>query len=80
MDGGRAVAGGRHLDRRARHRTVFTPDGNRLGFVAQHGETTAVYLRPVDGFEAAHVPGTEGAVSLFFSPDGEWIGFYGGGA
>jgi eukaryotic-like serine/threonine-protein kinase len=58
---------------------ALSPDGSRVGFVAQHGETTAVYLRPLDGFEAAHVPGTEGAVSLFFSPDGEWIGFYGGG-
>jgi eukaryotic-like serine/threonine-protein kinase len=58
---------------------ALSPDGSRLGFVAQHGETTAVYLRTVDGFEATLVPGTEGAMSLFFSPDGEWIGFYAGG-
>jgi eukaryotic-like serine/threonine-protein kinase len=58
---------------------ALSPDGSHLAFVAQHGDTTAVYLRPVDGFEAAPVPGTEGAVSLFFSPDGEWIGFYAGG-
>ena len=57
---------------------ALSPDGRLVGFVAQHESTTALYLRPVDGFEAALIAGTEGAVSLFFSPDGEWIGFYAG--
>jgi serine/threonine protein kinase len=52
---------------------ALSPDGSRLAYVAQHGDSTAVYLRPVDGFESVSVPGTEGATSVLFSPDGEWI-------
>jgi serine/threonine-protein kinase len=33
----------------------------------------------MDGFEAWQIPGTEGARAPFFSPDGEWIGFWGDG-
>ena len=35
---------------------------------------------PSDGIEAAPLPGTEGATNLFFSPDGQWIGFFASGA
>ena len=34
----------------------------------------------MDSFEAAPVPGTEGAFCPFFSPDGQWVGFFAGGA
>lgn len=57
---------------------AVSPDGSLVGFVGQRADTSVVYLRPVDGFEAAPVACTEGAVSLFFSPDGEWVGFYAG--
>ena len=29
----------------------------------------------MDGFETSVVPGTEGAIHPFFSPDGQWVGF-----
>ena len=32
-------------------------------------------MRGLDEFEATPLPGTEGAISPFFSPDGEWIGY-----
>ncbi|MFB0515969.1 MAG: TolB family protein [Candidatus Neomarinimicrobiota bacterium] len=32
-------------------------------------------MRELDEFEAKPLPGTEGAISPFFSPDGEWIGY-----
>ena len=38
-----------------------------------------VYLRRLAALTAAPVPGTEGATGLFFSPDGQWLGFDGGG-
>src|SRR5207249_751525 len=38
-----------------------------------------LYLRAMDGFEARAVPGTEGAIAPFFSPDSEWVGFFAGG-
>src|SRR5262249_49649562 len=35
-----------------------------------------IYLRPLDRDEATPLEGTDGAEGPFFSPDGEWIGFY----
>ena len=35
-----------------------------------------LYLRPLDQLDSQPIPGTEGAQQPFFSPDGEWIGFY----
>ena len=32
-------------------------------------------MRPLDQREATPIPGTEGAFSPFFSPDGQWVGF-----
>src|SRR3990172_12571594 len=37
-----------------------------------------LYLRPLDSNESKPIAGTEGAVAPFFSPDGEWIGFFAG--
>jgi hypothetical protein len=36
-----------------------------------------LFRRPIDQFEAAAIPGTEGAGEAFFSPDGLWLGFEG---
>jgi serine/threonine-protein kinase len=33
----------------------------------------------MDSLEARPIPGTEGAVEPFFSPDGQWLGFFAGG-
>ncbi len=38
-----------------------------------------LYLRPLDSLEAKPIAGTEGAVGPFFSPDGQWIGFFADG-
>jgi Tol biopolymer transport system component len=55
---------------------AVSPDGSRLAFVAQHGDGTAIYLRPIDSFESVLLPGTEGASFVGFSPDGEWVVFF----
>jgi len=39
-----------------------------LAYVAQSSGQQAIYLRPVDQFEAKPVPGTENGVAPFFSP------------
>ena len=41
--------------------------------------TQMLYLRPLDSLESKPIAGTEGAVSPFFSPDGQWIGFFASG-
>jgi eukaryotic-like serine/threonine-protein kinase len=58
---------------------VLSPDGSRLAYVAIQGGTQQLYLRALDSLEARPIPGTEGAVSPFFSPDGQWLGFFAGG-
>ena len=54
---------------------ALSPDGTRLVYVASQGERSILYLRQLDRIESRPISGTEGAVSPFFSPDGQWIGF-----
>jgi serine/threonine protein kinase/Tol biopolymer transport system component len=54
---------------------ALSPDGSRLAYVAGGVEIRQLYMRELDEFEARPVPGTEGAESPFFSPDGRWVGF-----
>jgi serine/threonine-protein kinase len=54
---------------------ALSPDGSRLAYVARQGGTQQIYLRALDSQEARPMPGTEGAVNPFFSPDGQWLGF-----
>jgi Tol biopolymer transport system component len=53
-------------------------DGTHLAYVAIQGGTQQLYLRAMDSLEARAIPGTEGAVYPFFSPDGQWLGFFSG--
>ena len=58
---------------------ALSPDGTHLAYVASQGGTQQLYLRAMDSLEARPIPGTEGAVNPFFSPDGQWVGFFAGG-
>src|SRR6202049_4649427 len=57
---------------------ALSPDGTHLAYVARQGSTQQIYLRALDNLEARPIPGTEGAVDSFFSPDGQWVGFFAG--
>jgi eukaryotic-like serine/threonine-protein kinase len=58
---------------------ALSPDGTHLAYVARQGSTQQIYLRAMDSLEARPIPGTEGAVNPFFSPDGQWLGFFASG-
>jgi serine/threonine-protein kinase len=58
---------------------ALSPDGTRLAYVARQDGTQQLYLRALDSLEAKPIPGTDGAVNPFFSPDGQWVGFFAGG-
>jgi len=58
----------------------ISPDGRRVAYIAEQGGTRRIYVREMDGFDARPVAGTEGASSLFFSPDGASVGFHSEGA
>jgi serine/threonine-protein kinase len=56
---------------------AISPDGTRLAYVASNGNSPAqIYIRAMDSLDAKVLPGTEGAYEPFFSPDGQWIGFF----
>ena len=58
---------------------ALSPDGTQLVYIARQGNTQQIYLRAMDSQESRAVSGTEGAVNPFFSPDGQWLGFFSGG-
>ena len=55
---------------------AISPDGSKLAYVGQHGNTRLLYVRAIDSPEANPIPGTEGGSQPFFSPDGQWIGLF----
>jgi serine/threonine-protein kinase len=57
----------------------LSPDGTRLAYVGRQAGIQQLYLRAMDSVEAKPIPSTEGATAPFFSPDGQWIGFFAGG-
>src|SRR6202521_3645350 len=58
---------------------ALSPDGTYLAYVARQSGNQQLYLRAMDSQEAKPIPGTEGGVNPFFSPDGQWVGFFAGG-
>ena len=59
------------------YRMALSPDRNHLVYLGRRsGHQQEIYLRPLDQLEATPIEGTEGATSLFLSPDRKWVGFY----
>ncbi len=59
----------------------ISPDGTTLAYLARGPEgPPRLYLRPIDAFEAVTVPSSENSGAVFFSPDGQWVGFQARGA
>jgi hypothetical protein len=57
---------------------AISRDGRRLAYVGRHNGTTLLFVRGLDEALVHPLAGTEGALQPFFSPDGEWIGFFAG--
>ena len=59
---------------------AIAPDGSRIAFVANSGQGgTKLWIRDRDDGTPRPLEGTEGADGPFFSPDGQWIGYFAGG-
>jgi serine/threonine protein kinase/Tol biopolymer transport system component len=58
---------------------ALSPDGAQVAYTAGTVSTGQIYLRAMDSSEARPVAGTEGGGDPFFSPDGQWIGFFAAG-
>ena len=59
---------------------VISPDGTRLALnlVGADG-ASKLFVRSLDQLQATEISGTGDVDTPFFSPDGEWIGFFGNG-
>lgn len=54
---------------------AISPDGSKLVQVSNN----RLYIRSLDSLNAIELPGTEGGAAPFFSPDGQWVGFFANG-
>ncbi len=58
---------------------ALSPDGRRLAFQAADPDSVVrVHIREMDGLASRSLRGTENAHELFFSPDGQQLGFTSG--
>jgi eukaryotic-like serine/threonine-protein kinase len=55
---------------------ALAPAGTQLVYVATHAGIRQLYVRSMDSFEGKPISGTQGASAPFFSPDGQWVGFF----
>jgi serine/threonine protein kinase len=55
---------------------AISPDGRLVVFSGRTGDVTALWLRSFTFDDVWQLPGTEGGVSPFWSPDGASIGFF----
>jgi hypothetical protein len=58
---------------------AISRDGTKIAYVGARGHTTQLFLRRVDRLEPQPLPDSANATSPFFSPDGQWIGFFADG-
>ena len=55
---------------------ALSPDGRKIAYVASGDGVSHLWVRPLDSTSAQPLPGTEGAFSPFWSPDGKSLGFF----
>ena len=59
---------------------ILSLDGTRLALVAAGADQKRrIYVRSLNQLQATVLSGTENAIDPFFSPDGQWIGFFADG-
>ena len=58
---------------------AFAPDEAHVAYVATRGGRSQLFVRALSSLNSVPLPGTEGALTPFFSPDGQWIGFFADG-
>jgi serine/threonine protein kinase/Tol biopolymer transport system component len=61
-------------------RLALSRDGRRLAYVSERADRTPIiYLRQLESETTTALAGTEGAIGVFFSPNGEQLGFFAAG-
>jgi eukaryotic-like serine/threonine-protein kinase len=57
---------------------AISPDGAHLVYQGLHDGKRQLHHRALASTDATPIPGTDGGLMPFFSPDGHWIGFFDG--
>ena len=55
---------------------AVSPDGSRIAFPVRTGTSESLAVRALNQPKATVLAGTEGMTLPFFSPDGQWVGFF----
>ena len=53
----------------------ISPDGKSIAYLAGVGPETKLWIRDLNSWESRALAGTEGAMNLCWSPDGNWLAF-----
>ena len=58
---------------------VLSPHGDTIAFVARSADAQSLWIRPLNSDAAQPLEGTQGAAHPFWSPDGQYLGFFANG-
>jgi serine/threonine-protein kinase len=58
---------------------ALSPTGAHMAYVGSRGSTSRLLLHRMDALQDEPLSGTEHAIGPFFSPDGQWLGFFADG-
>jgi dipeptidyl aminopeptidase/acylaminoacyl peptidase len=58
---------------------VVSPDGRKIAFAADGDGKRLIWIRALDSLDARPLPGTEGVLRPFWSPDSRFVAFFAGG-
>ena len=61
------------FSRMGQHAIAISPDGTRVAYIAAR----KLFVRALDQLDAVPIAGVVDPSEVFFSPDGEWLGFFG---
>jgi serine/threonine-protein kinase len=72
-----ALPSGREFALVAVSPVALSPDGTQLVYVGKGASgILQLFVRSMDSLESRPIPSTENAVMPFFSPNGQWVGFF----
>ena len=75
LDQGQSIPPGRRVADIEPTPMALSRDGSALVYLVATDSTTRLFVRSLDDFESRGLPGSEGALNPFFSPDGRWVGY-----
>jgi serine/threonine-protein kinase len=55
---------------------AVSPDGSGLAYVARRDDGIQLYVRRFDRLTSEPLDGTDGAMLPFYSPEGQWLGYF----